>query len=241
MRRLALALALTLSAAASQAADIPQPGVLDARIQTVDYDPDQVILLYGTLNYQFMIEFGPGERIENVSIGDSLGWQVTPNRRANLLFIKPVDGKTGTNMTVVTSLRRYNFDLRLASSRAARAVTPYVVRFRYPAPVVMLAEAAPETPPQVANEAYVVTGSAASRPLRIFDDGRTTYFQWADDAAQPAIFAVGPDGSESLVNVGVRGGYTVVEQLAAKFMLRNGGDVATVVNQGYAGPPAGKS
>ncbi len=40
-----------------------------------------------------MIEFGHGERIENVAVGDSSAWQVTPNKRANLLFLKPLFGK----------------------------------------------------------------------------------------------------------------------------------------------------
>lgn len=243
MRKLALApLALTLTLAlasgGAQAADVPQPGMTDSRIQTVDYDPEQVILLLGALNYQFMLEFGGDERIENVSIGDAIGWQVTPNKAANRLFIKPVDPKSGTNMTVVTTSRRYVFDLRIAS-RAQRDAVPYVVRFRYPQVAVALPEPDPE--PQPLNEAYTVAGSAENRPLRIFDDGRMTYFQWAEGAAQPAIFAVGPKGEESLVNVGVRQGYTVVEQLSPRFVLRNGKEVATVTNNGFAGPTAGGS
>ena len=238
MRRLALALALSLACAAAQAADVPQPGMTDSRIQTVDYDPEQVIVLLGALNYQFMLEFGTDERIENVSIGDAVGWQVTPNKAANRLFIKPVDPKGGTNMAVVTTSRRYTFDLRIAP-RSARGAVPYVVRFRYPQPYVALPEPDPE--PQPVNEAYLVAGSEQNRPLRIFDDGRMTYFEWASNAAQPAIFAVGSKGEESLVNVGVRGRYTVVEQLAARFILRNGKEVATVTNNGFAGPSAGGS
>lgn len=236
MRPLALALALGLACGTAHAADVPQPGVTDSRIQTVDYDPEQVILLLGALNYQFMLEFGNDERIENVSIGDAIGWQVTPNKAANRLFIKPVDPKSGTNMTVVTTSRRYTFDLRIAT-RSQRDAVPYVVRFRYPQVAVALPE--PEPDPQPLNESYTVAGSAENQPLRIFDDGRMTYFEWAEGAAQPAIFAVGPKGEESLVNVGVRGRYTVVEQLSARFVLRNGKDVATVVNNGFAGPTAG--
>ena len=43
----------------------------DPHIQTVFYEPDQVIELKGAVGWQIMIEFGPDERIENVSIGDS--------------------------------------------------------------------------------------------------------------------------------------------------------------------------
>jgi type IV secretion system protein VirB9 len=69
-----------------------------------------------------MIEFGPDERIENVAIGDALAWQVTPNRGANLLFVKPVELAVATNMTVVTDRRRYAFEL--SASRAPRAPVP---------------------------------------------------------------------------------------------------------------------
>ena len=82
----------------------------------------------GRLGYQSMIEFGQGEQIENVAVGDSAAWQVTPNKRANLLFLKPLMGKARTNMTVVTDQRTYLFDLSVASS----GNTPlYNLRFTY--------------------------------------------------------------------------------------------------------------
>ena len=230
---LPLALVLMAAPLAVQAAQVPRPGSGDAHIQSVEYDPDQVVLLHGVVGYQLMLEFAPDERLVNVSIGDSLGWQVTPNRNANLLFLKPIDKRAVTNMTVVTNQRRYAFDLRV-SAGAGLARTPYVVRFIYPQ--VAVAAAAPELvepPPEVVNSAYAVTGAAESAPVQVFDDGRMTYFAWAPQAAAPAIFAVGADGAESLVNYGVRGGYTVVEQLAPRFMLRNGKQVATVINQAY--------
>lgn len=234
MRALSLILLLTATPMTASGAETPRPGLTDPRIQTVEYDPDQVIVLRGVLNYQLMLEFSPGERIENVSIGDSLGWQVTPNRKANLLFLKPVDRSAVTNMTVVTNQRRYAFDLRVAPKNA-RGVMPYVVRFSYP----QMAMAVPipperEAPPQIVNRSYAVTGAAENAPVLIFDDGRMTYFEWPAQGAVPAIFAVGADGAESLVNYGVRGRYIVVEQLAPRFSLRNGKQVATVINNGYA-------
>ena len=86
------------------------------------YDPSEVVELHGVLGYQLSLEFDPAERIENVAIGDSLGWQVTPNRKANLLFIKPMSLRPDTNMTVITNLRRYNFQLSVVNpSRAPRS------------------------------------------------------------------------------------------------------------------------
>ena len=227
----ALLLSLLLLTKAADAAELPRPGQLDPRIQTISYDPDQVVLLRGTLGYQFMLEFAPDERIETVSIGDSLSWQVTPNRRANVLFIKPISS-SATNLTVLTRLRHYAFELRVEPPRAHEPVL-YVARMVYPPPAQALP--VPVSPvaqaPFAANSAYTVTGSEQVRPARIFDDGGATYFVWDKGKPLPAIFAVSQDGSESLVNTNVRGDYVVVDEIAPRFRLRDGTNIATVVNQ----------
>ena len=74
----------------------------DPRLVEQLYNPDQVVSIEGRTNIQTTIRFGEDERIENVAIGDSTAWQVTPNKRANLLFVKPLSEKAKTNMTVVT-------------------------------------------------------------------------------------------------------------------------------------------
>jgi type IV secretion system protein VirB9 len=243
----ALALAAGAPFVAQQhawAAESPHPGSADARIQSIEYDPDQVVELRAAMGNQLMLEFGPGEKLENVAIGDSLGWQVTPNKRADLLFIKPLDPKSVTNMTVVTSLRHYAFEMRVLPRRKGGGgpVAPYLVRFLYPARAMAIPIAPePEKPPQVVNSNYEVTGSPEARPLRVFDDGHMVYFQWPADAAVPAIFAVADDKSESLVNYVVRGSYTVVEQMGARFVLRNGKQVATIINRGYTPQVAGNA
>lgn len=237
MRRLAI-IAVLLTAPAPVLAQ----GYVDPRIQMVEYDPDRVVMVRGALGYQLMLEFASDERIENVSIGDSLGWQVTPNRRANVLFLKPIDGVT-TNMTVLTNARRYVFDLAV-NPKGSRASAPYTIRFSYPQEAVaipVVEAAAPEQPPVVVNDAYTVTGSRENMPVKVFDDGRMTYFEWPAEGPVPAIFAVGPDGSESVVNYGVRGPYLVVEQLAGRFSLRDGKQVATVTNQRFAANVGGVS
>lgn len=239
--RSALTILLMLAAPmAAHAARLPTPGLSDPRIQTVDYDPDQVVLLQGVLGYQFMIEFDRGEKIQTVSIGDALGWQVTPNRNAGVLFIKPIDRSSATNMTVLTDERRYVFELRVAPAGSNDPIL-YVARMIYPQPALAMVEPppppAPEAPPIVANSNYSMTGSAEGRPSRIFDDGKMTYFEWPPEASTPAIFAASADGSESLVDYVVRGPYVVVEQLGARFMLRNGRSVITVSNQAVAPAP----
>lgn len=246
MRRACALAALLLALGApplALAVQYPVPGAVDPRIQTVDYDPDEVVALEGHYGYQLMLEFGPDERIENVSIGDALAWQVTPNRRASLLFIKPVESAVSTNMTVVTDRRRYAFQLTPSRARSPRGEDiAYVVRFTYPPePVVEFTPPPPPPPPERRNLAYTYTGSRAALPSLVFDDGKFTYFQWPESVSTPALFLAAADGSESIVNYGVREGYVVVEQLAPRFVLRNGTAVTTVINNGWVEPVAGQT
>jgi type IV secretion system protein VirB9 len=232
MRPLApLACALALLAAPAGAIT-PHPGAGDPRIHEVLYDPGQVVELHGALGYQLALEFDPAERIENVAIGDSLGWQVTPNRKANLLFLKPMAKRPDTNMSVVTNLRRYNFQLSVR--RTADRTTPFSVRFLYPEPVVaVVAPPPPPAPPVDRNHAYSYQGSPKAVPTQLFDDGQATYFAFGRDEDLPAIFAVDPDGGEALVNSHMFAGYIVVDRLASGFVLRRGKDVTRVFNDGW--------
>lgn len=205
---------------------VPQPGPVDPHIQHVRYDPEQVTDLQGALGWQIMIEFAPDERIENVSIGDSLSWQVTPNKRARGLFLKPLRRDGRTNMTVVTSQRRYAFDLSMGPRRVG---SPWVLQFDYPPPPVMLTRERAPAPAPILNFAYTRLGDPSVMPSRVWDDGRQTYFEFSTSTAIPAIFAAGPGkNEESLVNVATRGRVQVVQQLGQQFILRSGAHFATV-------------
>ena len=100
----------------------------DARIVERFYDEGKIVRIEGKTKVQATIQFAEDERIENVAIGDSEAWQVTPNKRANLLFVKPLAPNAQTNMTVVTDRRTYLFDL--VASASSRPL--YVLRFTYP-------------------------------------------------------------------------------------------------------------
>jgi type IV secretion system protein VirB9 len=202
----------------------------------VDYDPEAVVELRVALGYQLSVEFDSGERIENVAIGDSLGWQVTPNRRANLLFLKPMAQRPPTNMTVVTNLRRYNFELGLRPRSMARTA-PFSVRFLYAPPVVAFIAPPPPLPPPAPpverNSAYSYEGSSKTLPVKVFDDGLDTYFAFRAEEDLPAIFAVDPDGGEAVVNTRQRDGYVVADRIARGFVLRRGSEVTRIYNDGF--------
>jgi type IV secretion system protein VirB9 len=221
---------------------LPVPGALDPRVRTVLYQEDAVIAIRGHYGYQIMLEFGEDERIENVSIGDSLAWQVTPNRRADTLFMKPIELDAATNMSVVTSKRRYVFELTAREPSGPNDPNIlYRVRMVFPEPAAADAVAAPSGPvaPQAVNTAYSVSGSPRNIPARVFDDGVRTYFAWPANASAPAVFALLPDGSESVVNFAMVGDLMAVERLAPAFVLRNGSEQTIVHNDGWSDPAPG--
>lgn len=203
-----------------------QEAARDPRLRVMPYEEGQVISIDGHLGYQMMIEFDPQERIENVSIGDSLAWQVTPNHAATLLFIKPVVARAVTNMIVVTTRRRYAFALRAREAIApddARII--YGLRFTYPDSSPH-ADAAPA--PAAFNFNYVSSGARSIAPTRVFDDGRFTYFEMPRDGEVPAILALNAHGGEELVNSQMRADVIVVDRIAEAFILRYGRDTASV-------------
>jgi type IV secretion system protein VirB9 len=236
------AISLFGAATAHAQATVPRPSEGDPRIRIVDYGPNQVIALRGHLGYQMTIEFDPNERIENVSIGDSLGWQVTPNRKATLLFLKPVEKGAATNMTVITTMRSYAFEL--TSREATSAQDPsimYMVRFQYPTPalVVVAPPPPPPPPPVVLNFAYTIKGARRLRPSRVFDNGVSTFFEFPPTMETPAILMIGPTGKEELANLQSRDKFVVVDAIGPAFVLRYGDQRVEVKNTGYAVPGQG--
>ncbi|HST36155.1 MAG TPA: TrbG/VirB9 family P-type conjugative transfer protein [Allosphingosinicella sp.] len=217
MRRALLAAAFALLAAPLPAQDQPAAPAGDPRIRVVDYSEDRVIPLQAAPGYQLTVEFGPDEQIESVAVGDSAAWQVTPNRRRDHLFVKPIQSGVPTNMTVVTSVRVYLFDL--TPLYGASADMAYTVRFSYPdagaAGATQQAEAE-----QVLEGRYRVSGARSLRPSRISDDGRHTYIEWARDRSIPAVYAIDAQGREGLVNGMMRDDIFVIDSVAQRLIFR---------------------
>ena len=117
-----LAITVLLAAAASVTLHAQ-----DSRLVTRVYDDSEVVTIEGKIGVQATIGFGEAEQIENVAVGDADKWQITPNKRADLLFVKPLEANARTNMTVVTDKHTYFFDL--VASPTAKPV--YMLRFSY--------------------------------------------------------------------------------------------------------------
>lgn len=231
----------------------------DPRLVERLYDPLEVVTITGKTNVQSTIRFGDDEAIENVAVGDSQAWQVTPNRRANLLFVKPLAPRASTNMTVVTNKHTYLFDL---VANPAHRNPLYILSFTYPVEIEELPEidlAAGETPgaranaielaaandalavvdPAELNFAWAGQGDVALLPERIYDNGDATFLSWPVGRPMPAILVRDKEGLEGPVNFAVRGEMVVLDIVPSEIILRSGNDVATIVNQGAPALPQG--
>lgn len=236
-----VALALLASSAASAASD--------SRIRTLAYNPDQIVRILGKPGIQSTIEFASDERIENVAVGDSSAWQITPNRRASLLFVKPLVARSRTNMTVVTDRRTYMFDL-VAEGKSSAAV--YALKFSYPheklleqptkaaQPVVASAEQS-SVATMTADKLHFdwkTKGAGKLLPTRVFDDGTSLYLLWGKDTPLPAILTESEDRKEGPVNYRMSGEYIVINPIPANLVLRYGSKYALLWPSRRIDPPA---
>ena len=205
------------------------PACAHERIASLYYSATQVMPIAGSLGTQTMLEFGDDEHIENIALGDSALWQITPNKRANLIFLKPLSAHAHTNMTVITDRRRYLFSL------STHGRTYYAIKFIYPEAFKLPSEpviTAPNGPPPVIDSAWDRRGDAQLLPERVYDDGRFTTLQWRDGIDLPAIFSMAADGTEGPVNFTMRDGAVVIDGVAPRYVLRIGKAKAELIHGG---------
>ncbi len=227
----------------AQALKEPRPIATDSRIRTVRYSPNEVYQFIGHYGYQSTIEFEVDEKIQTVSVGDSIAWLINPS--GNRLFLKPIDQNALTNMTVITDKRTYFFELHAQETDDIRNKDMvFAYRFIYPqadtsALDYSVNDGVPdiEREPEKYNFRYSIRGSSVIEPIRIFDDGKFTYFEFRDKNAEiPAFFNVTSGGDEEIINFRKRGNYIIVERVSPRFTLRRGADIVCVYNEAMPVP-----
>jgi len=223
-----------------QAVIAPKPISTDKRLRTIVYNPHEIFVYRGFYGYQSSIIFAPGETIETITMGDSTSWQVLPT--GNRLFIKPIEGDAETNMLIITNMREYQFILEAA--QAIDINDPdlvFSVTFIYPGDSLgddlrtfnnISTDSASKN--SANNFNYSVSGPDVVAPLKIFDDGEFTFFEFRDvNGTLPAMYSVDKTGLESMVNYKVQGKYVIVEAVYPKMTLRFGDEVVCVYNDSY--------
>jgi type IV secretion system protein VirB9 len=237
-RRVVAGLILCITASAAHAEALPRPGRIDSRVRDVVYNRDNVTAIDASYGTSTMIELQPDEKIETLALGDSIAWKVEPNRKGDIIFVKPVDKNAISNLNVVTDKRIYSFLLRSNTRRPAGQI--YAVRFRFPddeASAKLLTEAKQRAAnPNLkdlnianANSDYGYKGSSVNKPVAVFDDGTKTWFRFEGET--PAIYIVDADRNESLVNFRTEGPYVIVDKISPQWTLRNGQESTCVFNR----------
>ena len=230
MKRHALILALVAAFGTAQAADVPQGSKFDNRIQYVNYNAGDVVVVRSVAGIGSRIVFAPNEVILDVASGFTQGWEFSDRR--NILYIKaksvkgeqgqptmaPEPGKWDTNLMVTTNLRMYDLDLHLlpGSNNSGKAPSnqriSYRVEFKYPADEQAAAKALADkhraqakldvkTEPRNWNYSMQIGDASANiAPTMAYDDGRFTYLKFPNNRDFPSAFLVAADKTESLVN-----------------------------------------
>ena len=231
-------LSVLLAAGSAHAEAKPSPGRVDPRVRDVVYNKDNVTAIDASYGASTMIELQPEEKIETLALGDSIAWKVEPNRKGDILFVKPVEKNAQSNLNVVTDKRVYVFLLRSNERPASGQI--YAVRFRFPgddADAKLMAAAKERAAyPNLkglnianANSDYGYKGSSANKPVTVFDDGAKTWFRFEGET--PAIYIVDAERNEALVNFRTEGPYVVVDKVSRQWMLRNGEESTCIFNR----------
>lgn len=246
LRPLAVLLAALTITSPAWALKEPRAVATDSRIRTVMYNPNEVYQFLGHYGYQSSVEFESGaEEVLTVSVGDSLAWQIVPAE--DRIFLKPIEQDATTNMTVITNKRVYHFELHAAKAKDIRdPEMVFVLRFLYGGSMGYESASSDVPVPELDEDPskysfnYTIAGPDALSPVRIFDDGTFTYFQFRKSQEIPAFFIVDETGSEEILNYRARGDTIVIERLAPRFSLRSGSQVLCVYNENMAtrGRPA---
>ncbi|MCF8004370.1 MAG: TrbG/VirB9 family P-type conjugative transfer protein [Chromatiaceae bacterium] len=232
-----LALALSVPAP-GMAATYPKASAVDGRLRYTSYHQDQVYNLQAAIGRALFIQFDEGEEMERFYTGDSEAWEV--GKHGNIIAIKPTAEVPDTNLIVSTSTGRiYTFDLSL-NARAPM----YGIRFSYPNEQRRATETATAKRELSAsldphahtrkNYHYAGAGSPTVQPAEIFDNGTHTFMRFPENTTFPSVFAIGPDGGETLVNKTVRDNWLILPAVGNEWRLRSGQAVMCVRNDAFA-------
>ena len=188
----------------------------DARVRQVAYNPVDVIRVDTHLLVNTAIELGRGERINQVLLGDSESFEVEVLSNRHTVSVKPVVQGAATNMTIYTSRRAIAF--ALTEGRGRNHTFRVVVDFPDDRPARGQRVAGLGG---IRDTGYAFSGDASFRPLRVWNDGRNTFFEFPPDI-RPSIFRVNASGREVTTNSSMQGRVVKVAGLHPSYTLRVG-------------------
>jgi len=198
------------SALAQQA---PTPSFDDPRLQSVAYDPTRPVRLVAFPNSTLTVMLLLGDRIERLVLSDPAAFDVDVTGPGDGLHIAPLRADGAATLLVDTSLRRYEFDLATGEGLAAA----YLVRFVDPSSP---SNSAPATAARPMIGEYRLSGERALLPSKIGDDGERTYLEWSEYQSLPAVFGIGANGEEEVVDGYMREGIFTIDRVYGELVFR---------------------
>lgn len=175
---------------------------------------------------------GPGP----VAAGDTVRWIIGdtvsgagPTVRVHIL-VKPARPDISTNLIINTDRRTYHVELRATPSTWMASVSWTYPRDQLIALRAAQAERVRDMPLASGVDVasldfrYRIEGDRPEwRPVRVFDDGRQIYIEFAEGVARtdmPPLFVTGDTGDTELINYRVAGRYMIVDRLFSRAELR---------------------
>jgi len=171
------------------------------------------------------IVLAPGEVIESMATGDSVRWILStavsgPNGDTPHVLVKATDYGLRTNL-IVTTDRRVCYVILVSTKHDYQ----YRARFYYPIEEVAHIKPNARRVLDLANLdfAYQVRGDRSFMPLHVMNDGVHTYIEMPQGIQDlPAVFVIGNDGSDTIVNYRYRGRSFIVDGVPQKIALVQG-------------------
>lgn len=200
--------------------------VLDRRVQTALYSPDNVFRVQAKVGRASLIQLPPNETVNSesglITSGDPHAWSLGVNKAGNMISIKPVTAEDpDTNITINTNRHTYLLELKLVKTVADMT---YLLRFKHPEPP---APVKPVTAGVVADPCsglrsgpYQMRGDRSLAPLEAWDNGTFTCFRFPTNVPRPVVYQVLPDGTETLANTRTAKDILVVHGVSQLFRFR---------------------
>jgi type IV secretion system protein VirB9 len=214
VKRLAISLLLAALPAAAAAQVAPTPGFDDPRLQTVAFDPSRPVRLVAFPGANLTVMLLPGEQITRTIVSDESAFQVRVTGSNDSLNVTPLRADGVAKLLVDTALRRYEFDLATGDGLTAA----YLVRFVAPGSPASTPAGAATTP--AATGEYRLSGERSLLPSRIADDGERTYLEWEAHQSLPAVFGIGTNGEEEVVDGYMRGDVFTIDRVYGEIVFR---------------------
>ncbi len=210
---------------------------------TFPYGVNQISIVCAPLHV-CDVALQPGEQVNSVNVGDNVRWSIEPAltgsgaEEVQHVIIKPREVGLETSLVVATNRRAYYLRLRSHKTRYMPQVT-----FSYPEDSAVKFEVLnarqqreikektiPQTSdylPKLSFE-YDVSGQAAWKPVRVYNDGARTVIEMPASITQteaPILLIVRKEGGlfteaeEVLVNYSLQGHRYIVDTIFEKAVL----------------------